>query len=130
MDFCHAQAFGFEEKEGKKRTVVKNLNACVVMCRGCEDICPAGAITHPSEKETKERIKKLQEAALTREAIILKKVLFVCVENAGRSQMAEAFAKKYGEDKFVVSSAGNKPAEKVNPVVVEVMKEKGIDYLN
>ena len=57
----------------------------------------------------------------------MKKVLFVCVENAGRSQMAEAFAKKYGANKFTVSSAGNKPAEKVNPTVVEVMKERGID---
>jgi arsenate reductase (thioredoxin) len=57
----------------------------------------------------------------------VKKVLFVCVENAGRSQMAEAFANKYGEEKVVVSSAGNKPADKVNPVVVEVMKEKGFD---
>jgi len=57
----------------------------------------------------------------------VKKVLFVCVENAGRSQMAEAFANKYGKNKFVVSSAGNMPAENVNPVVVEVMKEKGID---
>jgi arsenate reductase (thioredoxin) len=57
----------------------------------------------------------------------LKKVLFVCVENAGRSQMAEAFANKYGKGKFIVSSAGNKPADKVNPVVVEVMKEKGFD---
>jgi NAD-dependent dihydropyrimidine dehydrogenase PreA subunit len=65
VDFCHAQAFGFEEKEGKKKTIVKNLNACVVMCRGCEDICPASAITHPSEKETKERIEKLQQAALS-----------------------------------------------------------------
>jgi protein-tyrosine-phosphatase len=41
--------------------------------------------------------------------------------------MAEAFANKYGKDKFIVSSAGNKPADKVNPVVVEVLKEKGID---
>ena len=41
--------------------------------------------------------------------------------------MAEAFANKYGKDRFVVSSAGNKPADKVNAVVVEVMKEKGID---
>jgi arsenate reductase len=57
----------------------------------------------------------------------VKKVLFVCVENAGRSQMAEAFANKYGKDKFIVSSAGNKPSERVNPVVVEVMKEKSID---
>jgi protein-tyrosine-phosphatase len=59
--------------------------------------------------------------------LTLKRILFVCVENAGRSQMAEAFANKYGKDRFVVSSAGNKPADKVNAVVVEVMKEKGID---
>jgi arsenate reductase len=57
----------------------------------------------------------------------MKKVLFVCVENAGRSQMAEAFAKNYGKEKLVASSAGNMPAEKVNPMIVEVMKEKGID---
>ena len=57
----------------------------------------------------------------------MKKVLFVCVENAGRSQMAKAFANKYGKDKLTASSAGNKPADKVNPVVVEAMKEKGID---
>jgi protein-tyrosine-phosphatase len=55
------------------------------------------------------------------------KVLFVCVENAGRSQMAEAFANKYGKGKFAVSSAGNKPADRVNPVIVEAMKEKGND---
>lgn len=41
--------------------------------------------------------------------------------------MAEAFANKYGKGKFIVSSAGNKPADEVNPVVVEAMKEKGID---
>ena len=41
--------------------------------------------------------------------------------------MAEAFANKYGKDKLTASSAGNKPADKVNPVVVEAMKEKGID---
>jgi protein-tyrosine-phosphatase len=60
----------------------------------------------------------------------VKKILFVCIENSGRSQMAEAFAKKYGETNFIVSSAGNKPTNKVNPVVVEVMKEKGIDISN
>jgi arsenate reductase (thioredoxin) len=49
------------------------------------------------------------------------------VENAGRSQMAAAFANKYGKEKFIVLSAGNKPAQTVNPVVVAVMKEKGID---
>jgi arsenate reductase (thioredoxin) len=60
-------------------------------------------------------------------AIKLKNILFVCVENAGRSQMAEAFAKKYGEGKITASSAGNKPAEKINPTVVEAMAERGID---
>ena len=65
VDFCHVQSFGFEEEDGKKKTVVKNLNACIVFCRGCEDICPSGAITHPSEEETKQLIEKLQQAALT-----------------------------------------------------------------
>jgi arsenate reductase (thioredoxin) len=40
--------------------------------------------------------------------------------------MAEAFANKYGKDKVVASSAGNQPADRVNPMVVEAMKEKGI----
>jgi protein-tyrosine-phosphatase len=57
----------------------------------------------------------------------MKRVLFVCVENAGRSQMAEAFANHYGKGKLIASSAGVMLADQVNPVVVEVMKEKGID---
>jgi len=57
----------------------------------------------------------------------MKRVLFVCVENAGRSQMAEAFAKTYGEGKLEATSAGTMPAKDVNPVVVQVMREKGID---
>ena len=57
----------------------------------------------------------------------MKRILFVCVENAGRSQMAEAFANKYGEGKVIASSAGVRLAEKVNAIVVKVMKEKGID---
>ena len=61
VDFCHTQAYKFEEKEGKKRTVV-NPNRCVVFCRGCEDICPAGAITHPSEKKTQKIIDRLKKA--------------------------------------------------------------------
>ena len=57
----------------------------------------------------------------------MKKILFVCVENAGRSQMAEAFANYYGKDKLAASSAGIMLAERVNPVAVAAMKEKGID---
>jgi arsenate reductase len=59
--------------------------------------------------------------------VYLKKVLFVCVENAGRSQMAEAFARKYVGDKYQFLSAGNIPAPQVHPVVVEAMKERSID---
>lgn len=57
----------------------------------------------------------------------MKKVLFVCVENAGRSQMAEAFAKHYGKGKIEALSAGTMPSKEVNPLVVQVMREKGID---
>ncbi len=56
-------------------------------------------------------------------------ILFVCVENAGRSQMAEAFFKKYSKIKFNVISAGTIPSSELNPVVVQVMKEIGIDML-
>ncbi len=55
------------------------------------------------------------------------KILFVCVENAGRSQMAEAFFKKYAPKKFNVFSAGTNPSSQLNPLTVKVMKEIGID---
>ena len=51
-------------------------------------------------------------------------ILFVCVENAGRSQMAQAFAEKLG---LKATSAGTVPSNRVNPVVVEAMRERGID---
>ena len=57
----------------------------------------------------------------------MRKVLFVCIENAGRSQMAEAFAKIYGKGRVEAESAGTMPAKEVNSVVVQVMREKGID---
>lgn len=53
------------------------------------------------------------------------RVLFVCVENAGRSQMAEAFARRKG---LVAESAGTMPAETVNPAVVEAMAEKAFNF--
>jgi arsenate reductase len=54
-------------------------------------------------------------------------ILFLCVHNAGRSQMAAGFARVLGQDRVVVHSAGTAPGEELNPAVVEVMKEKGID---
>ncbi|MCX5048128.1 MULTISPECIES: arsenate reductase ArsC [unclassified Streptomyces] len=54
-------------------------------------------------------------------------VLFVCVHNAGRSQMAAAFLARLAGDRIEVRSAGSAPADTVNPAVVEAMKEVGID---
>ena len=53
-------------------------------------------------------------------------VLFVCIHNSARSQMAEAFLNKYGEGKYKAESAGLEPG-KLNPNVVKVMQEVGID---
>jgi arsenate reductase (thioredoxin) len=54
-------------------------------------------------------------------------VLFVCVHNAGRSQMAAAYLMTLGGDAVVVRSAGSAPADDINPAVVEAMAEVGID---
>jgi glutathione/glutaredoxin type arsenate reductase len=59
-----------------------------------------------------------------------KTVLFVCVHNAGRSQMAAGFMQSLGKDKVNVLSAGSMPNDEINPVAVEVMKEVGIDISN
>ena len=55
---------------------------------------------------------------------LTRKVLFVCVENAGRSQMAEAIARAHGID---ASSAGTMPAQSVNPTVIDAMRERGFN---
>jgi NAD-dependent dihydropyrimidine dehydrogenase PreA subunit len=60
VDFCHMKAFKNQEKEGKKTTMV-NPNRCVVFCKGCEDVCPVGAITHPPEEETRKLILNLKK---------------------------------------------------------------------
>lgn len=57
----------------------------------------------------------------------LPEVLFLCVHNAGRSQMAAALLVRYGGDGVVVHSAGSDPGEILNPAVVAVMAEVGID---
>jgi len=56
----------------------------------------------------------------------MKKVLFVCIHNSARSQMAEAFLNELGAGKFLAESAGIEPGQ-LNPIVVEAMKESGID---
>ena len=56
-----------------------------------------------------------------------KKILFVCFENAGRSQMAQGFAEAFGKGRVEAYSAGSRPSSNINPLAIEVMKEKGID---
>jgi arsenate reductase (thioredoxin) len=59
-----------------------------------------------------------------------KTVLFVCVENAARSQMAEGFFNKYAPKRYRAISAGTTPVQQINPMAIEVMKEVGIDISN
>jgi len=57
----------------------------------------------------------------------VKKVVFVCVENSNRSQMAEAFARIHGAGRVEAFSSGSRPSGRVNPKAVEAMKELGYD---
>lgn len=57
----------------------------------------------------------------------MKKIVFVCVENSNRSQMAEAFAKMYGTGKIEAYSSGSRPSGKINHKAIAAMKELGYD---
>jgi arsenate reductase len=83
-----------------------------------------GAITHhpTALAEAKEKGGELTGALAAR-----KRVLFLCRENAGRSQMAEAFLQYYAGDRFDAESAGDQPAAEINPLAIEAMAERGID---
>ena len=59
-----------------------------------------------------------------------KNILFVCIENANRSQMAQGFANIYGKDNVNAFSAGSKPSGKINPKAIAAMKEFGYDMTN
>jgi NAD-dependent dihydropyrimidine dehydrogenase PreA subunit len=61
VEYCTLGVYTFEEKDGKKIPAARNPHNCVVFCTGCQSQCPVGAITHPSKKETRKIIKKLQE---------------------------------------------------------------------
>ena len=56
-----------------------------------------------------------------------KRILIICEHNSGRSQIAEAYLKKFAGDKLSVESAGLEPAEAINPLVIQVMQEDGLD---
>lgn len=55
------------------------------------------------------------------------RILFICRHNSGRSQIAEAYLRRFGGEALEIESAGMEPADRVNPLVVAVMKEEGID---
>ena len=57
----------------------------------------------------------------------MKRVLFVCVHNSGRSQMAEAFVDRLAQGRATAQSAGTQPAKALNPRVVQAMAEEGFD---
>lgn len=80
-----------------------------------------------SEHPTALNDARKQADLLVRPFLARKKILFLCNENRGRSQMAQAFARLYGGDRVESESAGSTPGEKINDLVVSVMKEKGID---
>ena len=61
VDYCKLGVYELQEKDGKKLSVVKNLNNCVVFCTGCEEQCPAQAISHPSKMETGKILSKLRK---------------------------------------------------------------------
>lgn len=89
--------------------------------RGIEG--PKDMARHPKViEEVEQAVKRLLTPFQGR-----KKVLFACRENACRSQMASAFAQFLAGDKLEVSNGGSEPAEKINPDMVTVMHEKGID---
>jgi arsenate reductase len=59
-----------------------------------------------------------------------KTILFVCIENAGRSQIAEGFFRKYASEGYEPLSAGTKPVSQINPLAIQVMNEIGLDISN
>ena len=61
VEYCKLGTFEFEDKGDKKRPVVKNPNNCVVLCSGCDGICPAVAVKHQSIKQTREIIRNLRK---------------------------------------------------------------------
>src|SRR5439155_5951211 len=64
---------------------------------------------------------------MTGKSVPPKRVLFVCIENSNRSQMAEAFARLHGEERIEAYSAGSRPSGRVNARAIELMRERGCD---
>ena len=78
-------------------------------------------------KECKYKYKKKVKINSGKEKMAKPSALFVCIHNAGRSQMAAAYLSHLAGDAIEVRSAGSAPANTINPMVVEAMREEGID---
>ena len=90
-------------------------------------ICPASATCMMKPlAPSAERAAMLPNCSMTAMAT-RKRILFVCVENSNRSQMAEAFARIHGGDGVEASSAGSKPSGRINPKAIRFMAELGYD---
>ena len=64
VNFCKHGVYEFEEKNGKKKTMIKNPHNCIVYCNECDKICPSGSIEHPSKLENGKIISKLRKAKI------------------------------------------------------------------
>jgi arsenate reductase (thioredoxin) len=95
----------------------------------CCSLRPPRAHTHLPVLATRFATERLRAIAKNQGAIVSDKpeVLFVCVHNAGRSQMAAALLDHHAHGSVTVRSAGSAPAETINPAVVAVMTELGLD---
>ena len=80
-------------------------------------------VTCPASRNSAEVIEEKIEGMNRKKT----RIAFICVENARRSQMAEGFAEAFGKGGREVYSAGSRPSSQIDPLVIEVMKEKGID---
>jgi NAD-dependent dihydropyrimidine dehydrogenase PreA subunit len=62
VDYCKLGVFSIDENQEKKRPITTSPFNCVVLCKGCQDICSSEAISHPSRKKTVELIRKLRKS--------------------------------------------------------------------
>jgi arsenate reductase len=129
MDLTHARERLVEEFLGvfSPETVDECLQEAAVALMNQARIDTHVAIL--AERFARER---LRAAAQTKGAIVkdVPEVLFVCVHNAGRSQMAAALLDHHAEGQVHVRSAGSAPANEINPAVVQAMDEIGLDLSN
>ena len=61
IDYCKLGVYDLIDNGEEEKSIVKNPNNCVVLCTGCKEQCPVGAITFPSKQETREILKKLKK---------------------------------------------------------------------